>query len=620
MLFAFSHGKVAVIAKGEEEIGSTDEEVSGEVLQLKTRQSGDFTQVSYGKSAGTPSGAKIGACPPLKSEKARPDRFGYLFEGTPEIPVDADAFGKLGRLGAAMIGNGLLGPSGMPSILTFFGQFIDHDITANTDRDPKDIETFSIDRKDLVRNRRRKVSRSLGNLRRGSLRLDSVYGDGTDLDHVLRDGNTGPEMRVGLTSPVLGAGSTPQGNQAPQQRPFDLPRIGPDYLDEGNDPAKLPDFSDFRSDFGDVDQRKIALIGDARNDENLLIAQMHVAFLKLHNHYVGTVGAKKHAFIEARKLTRWHYQWMIVNAYLPLLCDPATLACVLKNRARIYGDFADRITRIKIPGFTWNEDAAPIPLEFSVAAFRHGHSMIRASYRINERANGGSGVVSTAADIFQHVGRGGLDGLPTLNDDFVIDWHNFLDVASGRRTADHMDPSLSPGLDDLVNEPRPFLRNLAQRNLRRGYVLNLPYAQDVLATLDIDYPDYVNALGFEALTEKQFRTIKGGQTLIDEGYADHTPLWYYILAESELVSKGKSLGPLGSLIVAETLLGLIIRDPESYWHAGDRKGSWRPKGVSAPRPKHPDYRNDLLGCFKDFLQRAGVLLPTGLSSGVVPNI
>lgn len=594
MLFAFRHGKVAVIAKSSNEARDGKERVSRDVLQIKTEQAGDFTQVSYGPSAKVQA---VQIAPPLKSEKAGPDRFGYMFADTPDIPVDVEAFEKLGRLGEAMIGNGLLGPSGLPSILTFFGQFIDHDITANTDRDPKDLATFSIDRKDLVRNRRRKVSRSLGNLRRGSLRLDSVYGDGTELDMVLRVKNVGPKMKIGKTS--LGSGSRTVNE-------FDLPRIGPDYLDQDNDPNDLPDFSDLRSDFGDINLRKIALIGDARNDENLLVAQMHLAFLKLHNYYVDQLksGTAKTKFLKARQLTRWHYQWLIVNAYLPLLCDKATYLAVLGNKAKIYSDFAERIAEIKIPGFLMDEDAAPLPLEFSVAAFRHGHSMIRESYKLNDRANG-NGVISTTHDIFQYIGRGGLDGLPTLSDDFVIDWSNFLDSGSGRRSADHIDPSLSPGLDDLVNEPRPFLRNLAQRNLRRGYVLNVPFAQDVLAALD-SYPEYVNALGFEALTTTQLSTIKGGQTLIDEGYADHTPLWYYILAESELISKGKSLGPLGSLIVAETLLGLIIRDPDSYWHGGRGNGSWHPKGSLPPDLGDPDYRIAAVSCFEEMLQNAGV--------------
>lgn len=593
MLIALSHGKTAV--------AKTAVDAPEGLVEAKTNEARDFVQVDMGPDARTTASAPISAPAPepIAAEMNKPDRFGYMFDETPEIPIDNDAFDKLGRIGAAMIGNGLLGPSGMPSILTFFGQFIDHDVTANTDRDPKALTEFSIDRIDLVRNRRRKVTRQLGNLRRGSLRLDSVYGDGTTLDKVMRVDNEGPKMRIGRTT------------AAPDKiREFDLPRIGPDYIAVGNDPAKLPDTSDLRSDYGTVDRDKVALIGDGRNDENLLVAQMHLALLRLHNAYVdelaaeGFEGTPEQTFQEARKRTRWHYQWLIVNAYLPMLCDTATYKIVVEQEALIYSEFVARMQELQVGGLQIDEDSAPLPLEFSVAAFRHGHSMIRESYRLNDHANG-NGVVSTATDIFQHIGRGGLGGLPTLDDDFVIDWSNFLDYEADRRTANHLDAALARGLDDLVNEPRPYLRNLAQRNLRRGYVLNLPYAQDVLAALDL-YPDYANRLDIDALAVSELRGVKGGQVVIDEGYADHTPLWFYILAESELKSKGKSLGPLGSLIVAETLLGLIIFDTESYWHQEVDGARWNPPGSTPHDPDAPDYKDHAIARFSAMLVKAGV--------------
>ncbi|MEG8055138.1 hypothetical protein QP185_21225 [Sphingomonas aerolata] len=137
------------------------------------------------------------------------DQFGYMFTGGGLIH-DPDAFDKLGAVGAAMIDAGPFpGPSdGLPAILTYFGQFVDHDITANTDRNPAALSDFSIAGPPLVVNPRATVTQQLGNLRRGTLRLDSVYGDGTDIDTKLRDG---AHMRIGV---------------ADDGQPSDLPRFG----------------------------------------------------------------------------------------------------------------------------------------------------------------------------------------------------------------------------------------------------------------------------------------------------------------------------------------------------------------------------------------------------------
>ena len=54
------------------------------------------------------------------------------------------------------------------------------------------------------------------------------------------------------------------------------------------------------------------------------------------------------------------------------------------------------------------------------------------------------------------------------------------------------------------------------------------------------------------------------KALTDGGFFDRTPLWFYILKESEVKAKGSSLGEVGSIIVAETIIGHILNDSESY--------------------------------------------------------
>ena len=126
------------------------------------------------------------------------------------------------------------------------------------------------------------------------------------------------------------------------------------------------------------------MIGDPRNDENLIVAQTHLAFLKFHNRVMDTLpqgagnsGDEDRPFGRARRTVRWHYQWLVLNDFLPRVLDRAVLNDIRNNGRRFY-DF----------------DAAPfggrpfMPLEFSVAAYRLGHSMVRETYDYNRTFNG----------------------------------------------------------------------------------------------------------------------------------------------------------------------------------------------------------------------------------------
>lgn len=499
-----------------------------------------------------------------------PDRFGYMFTGA-GLSDDPNAFEKLGAVGAEMNDTGPFpGPSnGLPAILTYFGQFVDHDITANTDRNPATLSDFSIAGPPLVLNPRTTVMEQLGNLRRGTLRLDSVYGDGTDIDAELR---TGSHMRLG----------TADGGEA-----SDLPRFG-QMIDEGV-VTELPPTNDITSDFGPVDARKLAFIADSRNDENLVVAQLHLAVLRFHNAVADTlIGSDDERFTRARQLVRWHYQWLVVERYLGVLCDPAIFAEVKAAGAARYAAFAAAHGGV-------SDDHAPLPLEFSVAAFRFGHSMIRGAYTFNSFF-GPSGTIGPArlSELFQFTGKGGLGGAPVLPSVWVIDWANFLALDDAALIARAIDPALARGLDDLVNESKPHLRSLAQRNLRRSYVLNLPTGQAVAAQLRNGGVDP------QELTAEEITAGPGGAAITANGYAQQTPLWFYLLAEAEVRGGGLRLGPIGSVIVAETLLGLIATDNDSYWNAsGSDGGRWHPRDSGLPGAP--------IDSFEVFLSFAGVL-------------
>jgi hypothetical protein len=119
---------------------------------------------------------------------------------------------------------------------------------------------------------------------------------------------------------------------------------------------------------------------------------------------------------------------------------------------------------------------------------------------------------------------------------------------------------------------------LAVRNLLRGYQLRMPTGQAVARALHKKLKDVRD---IPVLTAAQIRKGAGGgeagdkqrKVLRDSGFDERTPLWYYILAEAALLRDGRRLGPVGSTIVAEVLVGLIRRSPNSILAPGI---NWKP--------------------------------------------
>ena len=113
-----------------------------------------------------------------------------------------------------------------------------------------------------------------------------------------------------------------------------------------------------------------AILVEGRNDENQVIAQIHVAFLRAHNRLID----KGHNLEHARNLMRWRYQWLVVHEFLPEVLDAGVYADVFRSDGSIETRFYDPKLAFK----------AVMPVEFSVAAYRFGHSQVRRAYRITE--------------------------------------------------------------------------------------------------------------------------------------------------------------------------------------------------------------------------------------------
>ena len=454
-----------------------------------------------------------------------PGMFGRMFPRLPPLEV-SDA--KLQALAAAMLDPDPTDTTRdnphVPAGFTYLGQFIDHDITldltslSEKDKDPLGIENF----------------------RTPSLDLDAVYGlgpDGSPHLYARNPENTskhGPKLLIGKNINVDFGGVT--GNFR-----NDLPRSPEGF----------------------------ALIGDHRNDENLLVAQTHLAFLKFHNKVcdliAGSPTPPADIFAEARRTVTWHYQWMVLHDFVERLTEPGIVARILNDGRKFY--------RFKKTPY--------MPVEFSAAAYRLGHSMVRQTYSHNRVFH------NPPADFSLIFGFSGLSGqiigdlapnpptaplpVPVLPSNWIIDWRRFYDLATPEGTPDFtlnharkLDPFLIPELHTLPGGGG----NLAFRNMKRGVNLGLPSGQDVAKAMRIKNP----------LTPQEIASGPEGQVAKKQGLDKATPLWYYILKEAQVRHNGERLGPVGSILISEVFVGLIHGDTKSFlWQAKN----WKPTLPSA---------------------------------------
>jgi hypothetical protein len=384
---------------------------------------------------------------------------------------------------------------------TFIGQFIDHDITLDTT--PLEQQQADPDAK--------------VNFRTPRYDLDSVYGGGPGDDPQFYDPDDSDRAKLMVTPNVNGV--------------MDVPR----------------------------DSSGQAIIGDPRNDENLILVQFHKAVAQFHNRIVDYAKAqgirREWLFETARRLTRWHYQWAVIHDFIPRMTGDDFVG----KSGTVYKEVAGKPPVINLSYYKpTNREGRPfMPVEFAVAAYRFGHSLIRPFYVLNS-----SGVV----DIFGTEGTRNLNGGRPIPSDMEIQWKNILpvDPTFAARPPRKIDTKLSFPLSTLpgsaVPSTDPTTKNLATRNLLRGRRVGLPSGQQVAKAMRVTVLSNTD-LG---LTGSKWDGLNG-----------EAPLWYYILKEAELPPyNGERLGPVGGRIMAETLVGLLQRDPNSYLYLDP---SWKPQ-------------------------------------------
>jgi hypothetical protein len=429
-------------------------------------------------------------------------RFGTMFKSLPAYsPPDALLDDLASRMVEPNTSDDFLATSSrLFAGFTFIGQFLDHDITLDTT--PLDQQAADPD--------------ATVNFRTPRYDLDSVYGRGPAQDPQLYDPADGAKLLL-----------TPNVNGV-----LDVPR----------------------------DATGRAIIGDPRNDENLIVLQFHKAVIQFHNRIVDQARSQgirqEWLFETARRMTRWHWQWAVIHDFLPRFVGDELVG----PNGAVYKEVAGKPPVLNLSYYKpTNRTGRPfMPVEFAVAAYRFGHSLIRPFYVLND-----TGVV----DIFGPAGGRNLNGGRPIPADLVIDWKNILPVDPNfpARKPRKIDTKLSIPLATLpgsaVPPPDPTI-HLAVRNNRRGKRVGLPSGQQVAKAM--------------RLTPLSNATLG----LTDPGWGGQAPLWFYILKESELPPcNGERLGPVGGRIMAEVLVGLLQRDPNSYLYLDP---AWKPAPPLAP--------------------------------------
>jgi hypothetical protein len=419
----------------------------------------------------------------------------------------------------------------MTAGVTFLGQFLDHDLTLD---------------KNSPLNENTSPGTTI-NFRTAAFDLDSVYGDGPTRSPQLYEKSSGRIKFIVQAIP----GSDAVSRHAAVRH--DVPR----------------------------DEMGNAIVADSRNDENVILSQLHLAILSFHNavtDYLAEQPAYQQAgadriFAHARRLVTWHYQWIILHEFLPTVIGQDRVDQILEQGLQFYHP-QHRTSRVRMRN---GRDIALIPIEFAVAAYRFGHSQARPSYRLNFGPTGGAPFFAFLFDDNQDpnaVDPDDLRGGKRAPRRFV-DWQTFFDFGdSNSRPNKRIDAKLSSVLMNLPGAMAPApglpadgLQSLPARTLTRHVNFGLPSGQAIARKMKLPVltPEQLSELAPYAADSK---------TTLDKS----TPLFFYVLKEAEVMENGLRLGPVGADIVGEVFIGLLKADDASYLSA---KPDWKPTLPSA---------------------------------------
>ena len=272
---------------------------------------------------------------------------------------------------------------------------------------------------------------------------------------------------------------------------------------------------------------------------------------------------------EARRLTSWHYQWMMVHEFLPLFIGRTLVNDILSRGRRFYRPVG-RLHAGRVPG--------------RVLSLRsqHGAAFVSREPRRRQRRpvlrlhlRSVAGRRARSDDL-----RGGVRTPRRF-----VGWQTFFDFGDGKvRPNKRIDTTLSTPLFQLprsaiAGEGGPIRFHsaiccgISRGSCRRA----VDRAGDAGAGAVERRPRGIGALGAN----------------LDRS----TPLWFYILREAHVIAQGRTLGPVGGRIVGEVLIGLMQLNRNSFLRANPR---WRPTLPNRLGQQTDDFR------MVDFLTFAGV--------------
>jgi hypothetical protein len=548
-----------------------------------------------------PHGAELRGMDLVVESPTSEGRFGFMFKSQPPHRASDTLLGELGKTmeekpiigkpltdpltGEPVMKDGVqvtatkdhndsLGENPNPALtsgFTFVGQFVDHDITF--DHTPLSQQQSDPD--------------ATTNFRTPRYDLDAIYGEGPNKNPQFYDPADRDKFLIVKTpySEIKRFGTTITDVLPTTEYTYDVPRVGKDDPD-GRTEGK-------------------AIIADPRNDQTLIVLQIHVAMQMFHNKLVDVMrqnGIPRSAVFEsARRLARWHYQWMVTHEFLPAIVGQAMSDSVYKE----VSTGAPKIT-IKYYKPTNPAGRSFIPVEFSVAAYRFGHSMTRPRYTVQDYVTKtGTTVAVSSVPLFEATpSENNLNGSRPLPPRLKIQWSKFFNKAGADRTARpvrQFDATMATPLFTLPTTAIPDsnpLNLLSSRNLLRGKKMGLPSGQQVARLMGVtpltnaqlwknhrievkvpidstgEFANVVQILREFDVENQDLKTL-----FADPGWDGEAPLWFYILKEAEIVGKGRNLGPVGGRIVAEVLVGLLQKDPNSYLYLNP---SWKPSAPVTP--------------------------------------
>jgi hypothetical protein len=516
------------------------------------------------------------------------ERFGkycYMFEDLAKAEVgtvpfggsESDYFGHLDSLRKTM--EEFAGQrdvlSKVPAAYTYFGQFLNHDISA-----PVRVTTVSNPARRIIEAdpdldvllspvRARSINVHLDLLRNEHARpmtLNSLYGGGPS-DAASSSLYASDKVRFLLADAFDDPAMLPQHRARLDlngKSKFDLPRDG---------------------------AAKVALIADRRNDQNLAISQLHLAFMLFHNRVADDVARKfprsgeKFQFEEARRIVTRHYQWCIVHDYLD------------RTGTSSHGSFQGIVPGAKRRFANKLNKPNTVPLEFTTAAFRFGHSMVGAFYDYNEVFSKDGVRPAQLLELFMFTSSKGMlnqvpppGRSPQVPFHWIINWNMFLKDPPEGSAAESINPRLAGtmlGLQEKMDDSkmRQGLQSICARNLRRGYHRFIPSGQKLANALGLPGLDSNELLqGFGRAQMLSSGTLERFEQLITAGqFGSAMPAWAYFLCEAQNANSGKALGPVAGAIVRETILGLLKLNKSPVIGTEQEPPKWNPADNSSLR-------------------------------------